>query len=70
MKNNFNEYLKFHRENGGTGKLFKFKFLEYETGFLKLEGEFNKETIKTPKLKAYKSLRPKKKYNLQKKIIN
>ena len=45
MKNNFNEYLKFHKENGGTGKLFKFKFLEYKPGFLKLEGEFNEETL-------------------------
>ena len=26
MKNDFNEYLKFHKINGGTGKLFKFKF--------------------------------------------
>ena len=45
MKNNFNEYLKFHKENGGTGKLFKFKFLEYKPGFLKLEGEFSTETL-------------------------
>ena len=45
MKNNFNEYLKFHKENGGTGKLFKFKFLEYKPGFLKLEGEFSAETL-------------------------
>ena len=45
MKNDFNEYLKFHKENGGTGKLFKFKFLEYKYGFLNLEGEFNSETL-------------------------
>ena len=45
MKNNFNEYLKFHKENGGTGKLFKFQFLEYKPGFIKLEGEFSKETL-------------------------
>ena len=45
MKNDFNEYLKFHKENGGTGKLFKFKFLEYTPGFLKLEGEFSAETL-------------------------
>ena len=45
MKNDFNEYLKFHKENGGTGKLFKFKFLEYKPGFLKVEGEFNAETL-------------------------
>ena len=45
MKNDFNEYLKFHKINGGTGKLFKFKFLEYKLGFLKLEGEFSSETL-------------------------
>ena len=45
MKNDFHEYLKFHKENGGTGKLFKFKFLEYKPGFLKVEGEFNAETL-------------------------
>ena len=45
MKNDFNEYLKFHKENGGTGKLFRFKFLEYTPGFLKLEGEFSAKTL-------------------------
>ena len=43
MKNtivDFEKYLNFHKEYGGTGKIFKFKFIEYKKGFLKLEGEF------------------------------
>lgn len=43
MKNttvDFEKYLNFHKEYGGTGKIFKFKFLEYKKGVLKLEGEF------------------------------
>ena len=43
MKNttvDFQKYLNFHKEYGGTGKIFKFKFLEYKKGFLKLEAEF------------------------------
>ncbi len=43
MKNttvDFEKYLNFHKEYGGTGKIFKFKFLEYKKGILKLEGEF------------------------------
>ena len=43
MKNtnvDFEKYLNFHKEYGGTGKIFKFKFLEYKKGFLKLEAEF------------------------------
>ena len=45
MKNNFNEYLKFHKENGGTGKLVSSHCLYHPCSFLKLEGEFNKETL-------------------------
>ena len=41
----FEKYLDFHREYGGTGKLFKFKFLDYKKGFLKLEGEFSSITL-------------------------
>ena len=41
----FEKYLNFHREFGGTGKLFKFKFLEYKKGFLKMEGEFTPITL-------------------------
>ena len=45
LEKDFNKYLDFHRTNGGTGKIFKFKFLEYNKGFLKLEAEFSKETL-------------------------
>ena len=41
----FEKYLNFYREFGGTGKLFKFKFLEYKKGFLKMEGEFTPITL-------------------------
>ena len=41
----FEKYLDFHKEYGGTGKLFKFKFLDYKKGFLKLEGEFSSITL-------------------------
>ena len=41
----FEKYIEFHRINGGTGKMFKFKFLEYKEGFLKLEAQFPKETL-------------------------
>ena len=47
MKSNkdFDKYIDFHRKNGGTGKIFKFKFIEYKEGFLKLEAQFPKETL-------------------------
>ena len=48
MKNtliDFKKYLNFHKEFGGTGKLFRFKFLEYKKGFLKLEAEFTSMTL-------------------------
>jgi len=45
MGHEFEKYLEFHRENGGTGKIYKFKFLEHKAGFLKLEGEFPAETL-------------------------
>ena len=41
----FEKYIEFHRKNGGTGKMFKFKFLEFKEGFLKLEAQFPKETL-------------------------
>ena len=41
----FEKYIEFHRKNGGTGKMFRFKFLEYKEGFLKLEAQFPKETL-------------------------
>ena len=45
MENLFEKILNFHKTNGGTGKLFKFKFLDYRKGFLKLEAEFSDETL-------------------------
>ena len=45
MNKLFEQILDFHKNNGGTGKLFGFKFLEYKNGFLKLEGEFPKQTL-------------------------
>lgn len=41
----FEKYLDFHKEYGGTGKLFKFKLLDYKKGFLKLEAEFSSITL-------------------------
>jgi|TARA_B110000914_G_C15509954_1_gene470270 uncharacterized protein (TIGR00369 family) len=41
----FEKYLDFHKKNGGTGKMFQFKFLDYSAGFLKLEGKFISETL-------------------------
>ena len=41
----FEKYLDFHKEYGGTGKLFKFKLLDYKKGFLKLEAEFSPITL-------------------------
>ena len=45
MINEFNKYLDFHKNKGGTGKIFNYKFIEYKKGFLKLEGEFNSQTL-------------------------
>ena len=45
MEKDFNKFIDFHKTNGGTGKIFKFKFLEYEKGFLKLEAEFTEQTL-------------------------
>tara|TARA_Y100000758_G_scaffold277427_1_gene222805 strand:- start:173 stop:634 length:462 start_codon:yes stop_codon:yes gene_type:complete len=45
MIEKFNEILNFHKTKGGTGKIFKFKFLEYKEGYLKLEAEFPIETL-------------------------
>ena len=41
MSKDIKKFLDFHRENGGTGKLFNFKFISYQKGFLELSGEFN-----------------------------
>jgi|TARA_B110000116_G_scaffold215688_1_gene192413 uncharacterized protein (TIGR00369 family) len=45
MSHEFNKYLNFHKIKGGTGKIFNFEFLEHRNGFLKLKGEFPKETL-------------------------
>ena len=41
MKYSLDKYISFHKKNGGTGKLFKFKLISYKEGKLELEGEFN-----------------------------
>ncbi|KRO86420.1 MAG: PaaI family thioesterase [Bacteroidetes bacterium] len=41
----FQKYIDFHKNKGGTGKLFNFKFIKYAEGFLKLEGEFPIQTL-------------------------
>ncbi len=41
MSIDINKLLDFHKENGGTGKLFNFEFKEHKEGFLELSGEFN-----------------------------
>ena len=45
MNKNLEKYIEFHRENGGTGKLFNFKFLDYKEGYLELEGEFSESSL-------------------------
>ena len=45
MAHEFEKYLSFHRERGGTGKIYKFNFIEYKDGFLKLNAEFPRETL-------------------------
>ena len=45
MQHEFNKYLSFHREKGGTGKIYKFEFIEHKDGFLKLKGESTSQAI-------------------------
>tara|TARA_B100000586_G_C19800499_1_gene297886 strand:+ start:76 stop:495 length:420 start_codon:yes stop_codon:yes gene_type:complete len=45
MKDTLDEYIEFHRKNSGTGKLFKFKFIDYKEESLELEGEFNEFSL-------------------------
>ena len=45
MSKNFNQYINYHKKEGGTGKLFNFSFLEYKKGYLKLRGEFSSKTL-------------------------
>ena len=44
MNEDFQKYIEFHRNNGGTGKLYNFRLIDYKKGFLKLEGLFPSET--------------------------
>ena len=39
------KYIDYHREKGGTGKLFRFEFIEHKLGFLKLKAFFSSETL-------------------------
>ncbi len=39
------QYIDFHRENGGTGKIFQFKYKNYEPGMLSLEGNFTEACL-------------------------
>ena len=45
MKEEFQKYIDYHKKKGGTGKLFKFEFIDYSTGFLKLKASFNDKTL-------------------------
>ena len=45
MKEEFQNYIDYHKNKGGTGKLFKFELIEYKPGFLKLKAFFNSETL-------------------------
>ena len=40
MKNKIDDYIDFHKNNGGTGKIFNFKLMRYVAGLLELEGDF------------------------------
>ena len=43
MSDSVQKFLDFHREAGGTGKLFNFKLISYEEDCLELEREFPAE---------------------------
>ncbi len=45
MSDSIQKFLDFHKEAGGTGKLFNFKLVEYKEDYLELEGEFPDETL-------------------------
>ena len=45
MSDTIQKYLDFHKEAGGTGKLFNFKLINYKEDCLELEGEFPEETL-------------------------
>jgi len=45
MSDSIQKFLDFHKEAGGTGKLFNFKLVEYREDYLELDGEFPDETL-------------------------
>jgi len=45
MSDSIQKFLDFHKEAGGTGKLFNFKLVEYKDDYLELDGEFPDETL-------------------------
>ena len=45
MSDSVQKYLDFHKQAGGTGKLFNFKLISYEEECLELEGEFSAESL-------------------------
>ena len=45
MKEQIEKYLDFHKNKGGSGKIFNFEFVEYRKGFLKLKGSFPDKTL-------------------------
>ena len=45
MSHEIDKNILFHCKYGGTGKKFKFKFIDYKKNNLKLEGEFSDDMI-------------------------
>ena len=45
MSHEIDKYILFHCKYGGTGKKFKFKFIDYKKNNLKLEGQFSNDMI-------------------------
>ena len=45
MSDSVQKFLNFHKEAGGTGKLFNFKLISYKEECLELEGEFSEESL-------------------------
>ena len=45
MSDSIQKFLNFHKEAGGTGKLFNFKLVDYSEDYLELDGEFPDETL-------------------------
>ena len=45
MTDKIQKFLDFHKEAGGTGKLFNFELVEYSKGYLELTAEFNDNAL-------------------------